>query len=243
MAQAASAPVLSIVVPVYNEARTVAAVIDRLMTVPFPVAREVLVVDDGSTDGTGDILKQFDGRRDISVLVAARNQGKGAAIRRGIDRAKGRILAIQDADLELDPGQLPALVQPVVDGRAQAVYGSRFLGGRPEMPFVSRCANRALTAITNVVCGGHVTDMETCYKIVPTDVLRSLRLESDRFDIEAEITAKLLLRRCTITELPIVVHSRSKAAGKKIGWRDGVNAVRAILRYGVKERRAIKSFD
>jgi len=241
MAHTAPAPVLSIVVPVYNEARTVAAVIERLMTVPFSVAREVLVVDDGSTDDTPAILRQFAGRQDIMVLAAPRNQGKGAAIRRGIEHAKGRILAIQDADLELDPGQLPALVQPLVDGRAQAVYGSRFLAGRPDMPFVSRCANRTLTAITAIVCGGYVTDMETCYKIIPTDLLRSLRLESDRFDIEAEITAKLLVRGCRITELPVVVHSRSKAAGKKIGWRDGLHAIRAIVRYGVKQRRAIKA--
>jgi len=230
-AAAAPQPVLSIVVPVYNEVRTVLTVVDRLAAVPFPVPREIIVVDDGSSDGTTEALGALDGRPEITVVRCSPNQGKGAAIRQGLERARGRILAIQDADLELNPAQLLPLTQPLLSGTAQVVYGSRFLGGRPQMTLLSRLANRALTALTNLLCRGRITDMETCYKIVPVDVLRSLRLESRRFEIEVEITAKLLRRGYRITELPVNVESRSRATGKKIGWRDGAKAVRALLRY------------
>jgi len=228
-----NAVVLSIVVPVYNEAATATTVINRLLAVPFRVPREVIVVDDGSTDGTADALSVFDGRTDIVVVRTAPNAGKGAAIRRGIDLARGSVLTIQDADLELDPAQLPGLVDPVVSGRADAVYGSRFLHGRPDMGLIARLGNRGLTGLLNVLCGGHLTDMETCYKVIPVPVLRALALESDRFDIEVEITAKLLRRGSEITELPIEVHARSRAHGKKMRWRDGLAALRAIVRYGL----------
>ena len=170
---------VSIIVPVYNEVRTVRAVIDRLLTIDLPVAREILIVDDGSTDGTREVLAQAEaeGVR-VTILFAERNGGKGSAIRRGLARATGTIVAIQDADLELDPQQIAALLGPIVRGESMVVYGSRFLAGASPAPWVSVLANRVLTGVTNVLFGSSLTDMETCYKIMRTDVARSLR--SDR---------------------------------------------------------------
>jgi glycosyltransferase involved in cell wall biosynthesis len=223
---------LSILVPVYNEARTVATVIDRLLTIDLPVAREIVVVDDGSTDGTGavlDALPAHDGV--LRIIRAERNAGKGAAIRRGLAEARGSIIAIQDADLELDPAQLSALVAPILAGHARVVYGSRFLEGRPDAPLLTILANRTLTAVTNLLFRSRITDMETCYKIMRPDVARSLTLESNRFDIEPEITAKVLLAGHTIVELPVVFKPRQRHEGKKIGWRDGVRALRMLVGY------------
>jgi glycosyltransferase involved in cell wall biosynthesis len=227
---------LSIIVPVYNEQQTVVAAVERLAAICFPVDREIVIVNDGSTDGTTGLLEPIARRPGITVLTAPQNEGKGAAVRRGIAHARGSIIAIQDADLELDPAQLPTLVAPILEGRASVVYGSRFLAGRPAMSSLAYFANRLLTGLTNLLCGGRITDMETCYKIVPTDLMRSLHLESPRFDIEAEISAKLLVRRVPLLELPIAVLPRSKAAGKKIGWRDAIQAVSALIRYGAMAR-------
>ncbi len=223
---------LSIIVPVYNEARTVQQVIDRLLSIPLPVAREIVVVDDGSTDGTGDVLRAVTPRPGVLTIVhAEKNGGKGSAIRTGLDRARGSIIAIQDADLELDPVQLADLVDPIVSGEADIVYGSRFLRGRPPGPWMSVAANRALTSLTNVLFGGRLTDMETCYKVMRTPIARGLRLESNRFDIEPEITAKLLKQRRRIIERPVKFDPRSRASGKKIGWRDGFHAIAVLLKY------------
>jgi glycosyltransferase involved in cell wall biosynthesis len=223
---------LSIVVPVYNEARTVAAVIDRLLTIPLPVPREIVVVNDGSTDGTRDVLDRIAERPGLLEIVhAEKNGGKGSAIRTGFARARGTVIAIQDADLELDPAQLASLVQPILDGRTRVVYGSRFLAGWPPAPLLSVLANQALTAATNLLYGARITDMETCYKIMAGEVARSLSLEANRFDIEPEITAKLLRGGHTILELPVKFEPRSRAQGKKIGWRDGVHAVQVLLKY------------
>jgi len=227
-----SPELLSILVPVYNEARTVAAVIDRLLTINLPIPRELVVVDDGSSDGTAAVLDGLVGRGDhLRILHAPVNSGKGAAIRLGLSHARGTIVAIQDADLELDPAQLTSLTAPIIDGRARVVYGSRFMAGRPDAPLLTIVANRVLTALTNVLYGSRITDMETCYKIMRVDVARSLALESNRFDIEPEITAKLLLAGHTIVEQPVVFTPRQRADGKRIGWRDGVHAVRALVRY------------
>jgi glycosyltransferase involved in cell wall biosynthesis len=223
---------LSIVVPVYNESRTVAAVIDRLLTIELPVAREIVVVNDGSTDGTRAVLDAMPPRPGLVLIVhQPHNGGKGSAIRTGFARASGSIIAIQDADLELDPAQLDALVQPIVNGRSRVVYGSRFLAGRPAAPWLTIAANRFLTALTNLLYGSSITDMETCYKIMSADLARSLKLESNRFDIEPEITAKLLRAGNSIEEVPVRFEPRSRAQGKKIGWRDGLRAIHVLFKY------------
>jgi glycosyltransferase involved in cell wall biosynthesis len=223
---------LTIIVPVYNEARTVRHVVDRLLQIPLPLDREIVVVNDGSTDGTAQVLDgvpTVDGV--LSIVHASANGGKGSAIRIGLSHARGTIIAIQDADLELDPMQLGDLVQPILNGDAEVVYGSRFLRGRPPGPWLSVAANRTLTALTNLLFGGRLTDMETCYKIMRTTVARDLQLESNRFDIEPEITAKLLRQRRRIVERPVTFDPRNRASGKKIGWRDGVHAVAVLLKY------------
>jgi glycosyltransferase involved in cell wall biosynthesis len=225
----APSELLSIIVPVYNEVRTVRAVIDRLLAIDLPVAREILVVDDGSTDGTVDVLTStVDDGLAVTVLYAERNGGKGSAVRRGLARAGGTIVAIQDADLELDPQQLAALVEPILARRADVVYGSRFLNASTGVPWLTVAANRVLTTVTNVLYGAALTDMETCYKIMRTDVARSLRLRANRFDIEPEITAQLLRRGYRIAELPVRFDARSRAQGKKIGWRDGLRALQVL---------------
>ncbi len=224
-------PLLSIIVPVYNEAGTIAAVLDRLVTIELPIARELLVVNDGSTDGTRAILESRGAAPGLTVIHADRNRGKGSAIRLGLARAAGSIVAIQDADLELDPAQLADLVRPIADGGAAVVYGSRFLAGRPNAPWQTIAANRLLTMVTNALYGARITDMETCYKVMRTDVARSLALESNRFDIEPEITAKLLRGGFAIAERPVRFNPRSRAAGKKIGWRDGIRALAVLVKY------------
>ena len=231
---------VSIIVPVYNEVRTVRSVIERLIAIDLPVAREIIVVNDGSTDGTREVLDDV-GLRDpeaasrkpgaaIRIIHAEQNAGKGAAIRRGFTEANGTIVAIQDADLELDPQQLSTLIAPILRGEADVVYGSRFLAGRPAAPWITIAANRALTTATNVLFGSAITDMETCYKIMRSDVARSLDLDANRFDIEPQITARLLRRGHRIHELPVKFDPRSRAQGKKIGWRDGVRAMEVLIR-------------
>lgn len=224
-------PRISVLVPVFNESATVAAVIDRLLAIALPAAREIIVVNDGSSDGTGDVLQRFAGTERVRILHAPRNRGKGHAIRLGLAAARGEVIAIQDADLELDPAELATLVQPVLDGETDVVYGSRFLAGRPDAPRLTILANRSLTALTNLLYGSSMTDMETCYKIMRTSVARSLGLSADRFDIEPEITARLLNAGHRIVERPVAFSARSRAAGKKIGWRDGVSAVRTLVRH------------
>jgi glycosyltransferase involved in cell wall biosynthesis len=221
---------LSIIVPVFNEARTVRAVIDRLLTIDLPVAREILVVDDGSTDGTGDVLSTAAAEGlAVTVIRMPQNGGKGSAIRAGLAKATGTIVAIQDADLELDPAQLASLVQPIVSRQANVVYGSRFLDGTARAPRMTIAGNRMLTAATNVLYGSAITDMETCYKIMRAEIARSLKLTASRFDIEPQITARLLRGGHRIHELPVRFAPRSRAEGKKIKWRDGVRALQVLL--------------
>jgi glycosyltransferase involved in cell wall biosynthesis len=228
---------LSIIVPVYNEVRTVRAVIDRLLTVDLPLPREILIVDDASTDGTREVLDDVMREREgaasaphrMTVLRADRNAGKGSAVRYGLAHACGTIVAIQDADLELDPAQLARLVAPILAGEAAVVYGSRFLRGRDGAPLATYLANRVLTGFTNLLFRSSITDMETCYKVMRIDVARSLGLTARRFEIEPEITARLLRRGHRIHELPVRFDARSKTQGKKIGWRDGVHAIQVLL--------------
>jgi len=225
------AALISILVPVYNEAATVAAVIVRLLEVPLPAPREIVVVNDGSTDGTRDVLDRLPPHPDVRVIHAPMNGGKGRALRIGLAEARGTIIAIQDADLELDPAQLAALVAPILAGEARVVYGSRFLQPTSSAPWLTVVANRTLTGVTNLLYGSRITDMETCYKIMDTGVARSLGLESNRFDIEPEITGKLLRAGHTIVERPVRFEPRSRAQGKKIGWRDGVRALQVLVKY------------
>jgi glycosyltransferase involved in cell wall biosynthesis len=236
------AELISIIVPVYNEVRTIRAVIDRLVAIALPIAREIIVVNDGSRDGTREVLATVEREllesripnpeSRVRVIHVEQNAGKGAAIRRGFNEATGTIVAIQDADLELDPQQLSTLVAPILNAQADVVYGSRFLAGRPSAPWITIAANRALTAATNVLFGSSITDMETCYKIMRTEIARALQLDANRFDIEPQITARVLRRGHRIHELPVKFEARSRAQGKKIGWRDGVRAVEVL----VKER-------
>jgi glycosyltransferase involved in cell wall biosynthesis len=222
---------ISIVVPVYNEEATVGQVIDRLLAIELPIPREILVVNDGSTDGTRNVLDAIPAHDSLRVVHAAANGGKGLAIRIGFEQARGTIVAIQDADLELDPAELASLVTPILAGETPVVYGSRFLRGSAGAPWLTFAANRFLTGLTNVLYGSRLTDMETCYKMMRIELARALQLEASRFDIEPEITAKLLRAGHRIVELPVRFEPRSRAQGKKIGWRDGVEAIAVLLRH------------
>ena len=214
--------------PVYNERATIAEIIRRARAVDLPVEREIVVVDDGSTDGTRDILSTLSDSK-VKVVLHDRNQGKSAAIRTGLTRATGDLVLIQDADLEYDPEDWPRLLTPVLDGRARVVYGSRFAGSRRNMLFWSDVGNRFLTSVTNVLYSARLSDVETCYKLFDRHVLDGVDLRSERFGFEPEVTAKLLRSGETICEVPISYDGRTRREGKKISWRDGVETVRILL--------------
>lgn len=222
---------LSILMPVYNESPTLVQIFERLFTTPWPVDIEVIAVDDGSSDTSADLLDQLQSRwNTLTVLRHKTNRGKGAAIRTALSAAKGDVIAIQDADLEYDPNDLARLVEPVIRGHADVVYGSRFLN-RPTSPGIHRLANTLLTKLSNLVTGQHLTDMETCYKVIKRQHLLTMTLRSDRFGIEPELTAKLARRGLIICELPISYRYRHHTEGKKITWRDGIKALIAIVYF------------
>lgn len=220
------------IIPAYNEKPTIAAIINRVREVSLADGwqKEIIVVDDGSKDGTRDILRGIS-FPDVQVIFHDRNQGKGVAIRTGVTRATGDYVIIQDADLEYDPREYDKLLAPLRDKQTDVVYGSRFLGRRERMTLVQLLGNRMLTIITNVLYGTGLTDMETCYKVVPTTVLRSIKLESRGFDFEPEITAKLLRRGFKIREVPISYVGRSAEEGKKIDWRHGIPALKTLVKF------------
>jgi len=227
---------LSIVVPVYNERNTVPEIVRRTRTVELPdgIEREVIVVDDGSTDGTRDVLRQL-GDSTVRVVLHDTNKGKGAALRTGFGLATGDYVLVQDADLEYDPNDWPKLIKPVVDGKARVVYGSRFTGERRNMLFLHWIGNRFLSLATNVLYNTTLSDMETCYKLVDRSLISQLSLRADRFDIEPEITAKILKRGVRIYEVPISYTGREFDEGKKITWKDGFSALWTLVKYRFRD--------
>jgi glycosyltransferase involved in cell wall biosynthesis len=225
--------VLSVVIPAYNERATVERVLRRVKEVPLRT--QLIVVDDGSSDGTVDVLRTLEAKGLIDTLVIhERNRGKGAALRSGFGKVTGDVVVVQDADLEYDPAELPRLLEPILAGKADAVYGSRFLGGPHRVLFFwHSVGNRFLTLLSNMMTDLNLTDMETCYKMIRADLLATIPLFADRFGFEPEVTARLAQTGARIYELPISYHGRSYAEGKKIGWKDGVSAIYYILRFNL----------
>jgi len=223
---------ISIIIPVFNEAATIGEVLDRVRSSPLDT--EIIVVDDGSTDGTREILSQQQ-TGDTVVVFHKQNQGKGRAIRTGLSHASGDYVLIQDADLEYDPADYELLLRPILRGKATVVYGSRFLGEHKAMLFWHSVGNRLLTLVTNLLYDSTLTDMETCYKVFPTSLIKSIPLRAQRFDFEPEITAKVLKRGYRIYEVPISYAGRELNEGKKISWRDGFPALVALIKYRFRD--------
>jgi glycosyltransferase involved in cell wall biosynthesis len=222
-------PLVSVVMPVYNERRTVEEIVRRVLAVSLRT--QLIVVDDCSTDGTRELLGDLQRRLGFELLLQDRNHGKGAALRRGFERVSGDIVLVQDADLEYSPEDFPLLIELIRDGRADVVYGSRFLGRHRVFLFTHYLGNRVLTLVANVLYNTMLTDMETCYKVMRVSVLRSFALHSNGFGIEPEITAKIFKRKYRVYEVPITYDGRGYEEGKKITWRDGVVALWVLLKY------------
>jgi len=222
---------LSIVMPVYNEKDTIRQIITRVMNVDVGIEKELVIVDDFSRDGTRDILEKLDDPR-IRVYFHPENLGKGSALQTGFAKASGEIILVQDADLEYDPNEYPQLLRPILDGRADVVYGSRFLGGPHRVLFFwHSVGNKLLTTFSNMLSNLNLTDMETCYKVFKKEILDKVRLKSKRFGFEPEVTIKLAKMKVRIYEVPISYSGRDYSEGKKIGWKDGLAAIFHIIRY------------
>lgn len=223
---------LSVVIPVFNEKGTIGEIIKRVEAVP--IDKEIIVVDDFSTDGTRDILSKIE-NRGIRVIYHEKNMGKGAALRTGFGVAAGDIVIIQDADLEYDPQEYSKLIKPILDGEADAVYGSRFVGGEPHRVFYfwHMVGNKFLTLLSNMFTNLNLTDMETCFKVFKKEVIRKITIEENRFGFEPEITAKLAKMDIRLFEVGISYYGRNYKEGKKVGWKDGISALRAIIKYNL----------
>jgi len=226
-------PLLSVVMPVFNERATIEEIIGRVQAVP--IRTELIVVDDGSTDGTREILKELAAKTPFKLIFQPKNGGKGAALRRGFEEVTGDLVVIQDADLEYSPEELPDLISLICQGRADVVYGSRFLGRHRVFLFTHYAGNWLLTLLTNILYNTMLSDMETCYKAMRTSVLRSFKVKSNGFGIEPELTAKIFKRGYRVYEVPITYDGRGYEDGKKITWRDGVVALWVLLKYRFTE--------
>jgi glycosyltransferase involved in cell wall biosynthesis len=222
-------PLLSVVMPVYNERSTIEEIVGRVLAVPLRI--ELIAVDDASTDGTRETLEALARERGFRLLLQDCNRGKGAAVRRGIAEARGDVIVVQDADLEYSPEEYPELIDLIVRGKADAVFGSRFIGRHRCFLFTHYLANLFLNLVTNVLYNTTMTDMETCFKAVRADLLKTLELKSDRFGIEPEVTAKLFKRGARVYEVPITYEGRDYSEGKKISWKDGFPALWTLVKY------------
>ena len=228
---------VSVVIPCYNEEKTIRTIVDRVRHSPVNL-HEIIIVDDASQDGTREILKEWDGDDLVQVFYHEQNQGKGAALRTGFSKVTGEVIIIQDADLEYDPAEYPLLLEPILDRNADVVFGSRFMGGRPHrvVYFWHMMGNRFLTLASNMMTNLNLTDMETCFKVFKREILDQIHIEEDRFGFEPEVTAKVARLNCRIFEVGISYYGRTYAEGKKIGWKDGVRAIYAILKYNLFRR-------